>query len=192
MPSDATGQRDARDGETRGTAKGTELSYLVTIQGTTYTVSLEDRESRVALRIDGRSLEIDVASLHGDHAYSLLIDGKSYMAVAANQGEHREVTVNGVSSAVTVEDEELARLRSQVKPRRRVGGDQIKAPMPGRIVSVSVTVGDKVETGQGVVVIEAMKMENELRAHAGGTVREIRVSEGDTVDKNAVLVVIGE
>ena len=181
-----------RDGETRGTAKGTELSYLVTIQGTTYTVSLEDRESQVALRIDGRSLEIDVASLHGDHAYSLLIDGKSYMAVAANQGEHREVTVNGVSSAVTVEDEELARLRSQVKPRRRVGGDQIKAPMPGRIVSVSVTVGDKVETGQGVVVIEAMKMENELRAHAGGTVREIRVSAGDTVDKNAVLVVIGE
>ena len=192
MPSDATGRRDARDGETRGTAKGTELSYLVTIQGTTYTVSLEDRESQVALRIDGRSLEIDVASLHGDHAYSLLIDGKSYMAVAANQGEHREVTVNGVSSAVTVEDEELARLRSQVKPRRRVGGDQIKAPMPGRIVSVSVTVGDKVETGRGVVVIEAMKMENELRAHAGGTVREIRVSEGDTVDKNAVLVVIGD
>ena len=192
MPSDATGQRDARDGETRGTAKGTKLSYLVTIQGTTYTVSLEDRESQVALRIDGRSLEIDMASIQGDQLYSLLIEGRSYTAVAATWGEHREVTVNGVSSAVTVEDEELARLRSQVKPRRRVGGDQIKAPMPGRIVSVSVTVGDKVETGQGVVVIEAMKMENELRAHAGGTVREIRVSEGDTVDKNAVLVVIGE
>lgn len=168
------------------------MSYLVTIQGTTYTVSLDDREGQVVLSVDGRPLEIDVASLHGDHAYSLIIDGRSYNAVAATQGEQREVTVNGVSSPVAVEDEELARLRSQVKPRRRVGGDQIRAPMPGRIVSVSVAVGDKVESGQGVVVIEAMKMENELRAHASGTVKEIRVDEGDTVDKNAVLVVIGE
>ncbi|MCY3771602.1 MAG: acetyl-CoA carboxylase biotin carboxyl carrier protein subunit [Gemmatimonadetes bacterium] len=169
-----------------------QLSYLVTIQGTTYTVSLDDREGQIVLSVDGRSLEIDMASIQGDQFYSLLIDGRSYTAVAATQGEQREVKVNGVSSAVAVEDEELARLRSQVKPRRRVGGDQIKAPMPGRIVSVSAVVGDTVEAGQGVVVIEAMKMENELRAHAGGTVKEIRVGEGDTVDKNTVLVVIGD
>ena len=168
------------------------MSYLVTIQGTTYTVSLDDREDRVALRVDGRSLEIDMASLQGDHSYSLLIDGRSYTAVAATQGEHREVTVNGVSSAVAVEDEQLARLRGQVKSRRRAGGEQIKAPMPGRIMSVSAAVGDLVKAGQGVVVIEAMKMENELCAHASGTVKEIRVGEGDTVDKNAVLVVIGD
>ena len=168
------------------------MSYLVTIQGTTYTVSLDDRESRVDLSVDGRSLEIDMVSLHGDHAYSLLINGRSYTAVASTQGERREVTVNGVSSTVDVEDEELARLRGQVKSRRREGGEQIKAPMPGRIVAVRAGVGDTVEAGQGVVVIEAMKMENELRAHAGGTVKEIRVHEGDTVDKNAVLVVIGD
>ncbi len=168
------------------------MSYLVTIQGTTYTVSLDDQEGRIALRIDGSPLEIDMASIQGDQFFSLLIDGRSYTAVAATQGEQREVKVNGVSSAVAVEDEQLARLRGQVKPRRRVGGDQIKAPMPGRIVSVSVAAGDTVESGQGVVVIEAMKMENELRAHSGGTVKEIRVDEGDTVDKNAVLVVIGD
>jgi biotin carboxyl carrier protein len=168
------------------------LSYLVTIQGTTYTVSLDDREDQVALRVDGRTLEIDMASIQGDHSYSLLIDGRSYTAVAATGGEHREVRVNGVSSVVTVEDEQLARLRGQVKTRRRAGGEQVKAPMPGRIVSISVAVGDTVETGQGVVVIEAMKMENELRAHAVGTVKEIRVGEGDTVDKNDVLVVIGD
>ena len=176
---------DARDGERAN------LSYLVTIQGTTYTVSLDDREDQVALRVDGRPLEVDMASLQGDHSYSLLIDGRSYTAVAANLGEQREITVNGVSSAVAVEDEQLARLRGQVKSRRRTGGEQIKAPMPGRVVSISAAVGDTVETGQGVVVIEAMKMENELRAHSGGRVKEIRVGEGDTVDKNAVLVVIG-
>ncbi len=168
------------------------MGYLVTIQGTTYTVSLDDGEGRVVLSVDGRSLEIDMAALHGEHAYSLLVNGRSYTAVAAAQGEHREVKVNGVSSEVAVEDEELARLRGQVKSRRRAGGEQIKAPMPGRIVSISAAVGDTVETGQGVVVIEAMKMENELRAHASGIVKDIRVGEGDTVDKNDVLVVIGD
>lgn len=168
------------------------MSYLVTIQGTTYTVSLDDREDRVALRVDGRTLEIDMASLQGDHSYSLLIEGRSYTAVAASRGEQREVKVNSVSSLVTVEDEQLARLRGQVKSRRRTGSEQVKAPMPGRIVCVSVAVGDSVESGQGVVVIEAMKMENELHAHAGGTVKDIRVGEGDTVDKNDVLVVIGD
>ncbi len=168
------------------------MSYLVTIQGTTYTVSLDDREDQVALRVDGRTLEVDMASIQGDHSYSLLIDGRSYTAVTATQGERREVKVNGVSSEVAVEDEQLARLRGQVKSRRRAGGEQIKAPMPGRVVSISAAVGDAVESGQGVVVIEAMKMENELRAHASGTVKEIRVGEGDTVDKNAVLVIIGD
>ncbi len=168
------------------------MSYIVTIQGTTYNVSLDDREGRVALQIDGRPVEIDMASIQGDQLYSLLIEGRSYTAVAATFGEQREVRVNGVSSVVTVEDEQLARLRGQVKTRRRAGGEQIKAPMPGRVVSISVAVGDTVETGHGVVVIEAMKMENELRAHAGGTVKDIRVGEGDTVDKNDVLVVIGD
>lgn len=168
------------------------MSYLVTIEGTTYTVSLDDRESRVALRIDGRPVEIDMAAIQGDQFYSLLIDGRSYTAVAATQGEQREVRVNGVSSSVTVEDEQLARLRGRVKSRRRAGGEQIKAPMPGRIVSISAAVGDSVESGHGVVVIEAMKMENELRAHAGGTVKEILAREGDTVDKNTVLMVIGD
>ena len=64
--------------------------------------------------------------------------------------------------------------------------------MPGRIVSISAAVGDAVESGQGVVVIEAMKMENELRAQTSGRINEIRVAEGDTVDRNDVLVVIGD
>ena len=168
------------------------MSYLVTIQGTTYSVSLDDREGRVALQIDGRTIDIDMASIQGDQRYSLLIEGRSYTAVAATWDEQSEVRINGVPSVVTVEDEQLARLRGQVKSRRRAGGEQIKAPMPGRVVSVSVTVGDTVESGQGVAVIEAMKMENELRALAGGAVKEIRVGEGDTVDRNDVLVVIGD
>ena len=62
--------------------------------------------------------------------------------------------------------------------------------MPGRVIAIHVAVGDHIDTSQGIVTIEAMKMENELRSQRTGTVSEIRIKEGDTVDKNSVLVVI--
>jgi len=168
------------------------LSYFVTIEGTTYTVNLDDRENQVEVDVDSRKLLIDMTCLNEGHTYSLLINNRSYTAVASVQGENREVSINGVSSIVDVEEEEQARLRSQVKSRNRSGGEQIKAPMPGRIVAVHAAVGDVVEAGKSVVVIEAMKMENELRTHSGGTIKEIRVREEETVNKNDILVLIQE
>ncbi len=72
----------------------------------------------------------------------------------------------------------------------RAGPAPIVAPMPGLIVRISVAVGDKVEAGQGVVVMEAMKMENELRATASGTVRRVEVAPGTAVEKGALLVAL--
>ncbi len=100
------------------------------------------------------------------------------------------VHVNGVAVPVTVVD---GRRR-----RRERGGEagadaqprSIVAPMPGRIVKVLVQPGEAVEARQGLVVVEAMKMENELRAPRSGTVAEVRVSEGASVEANAVLVVL--
>jgi biotin carboxyl carrier protein len=99
-----------------------------------------------------------------------------------------QVHVNGV--AVT------AALRTSAQRLRRhgtgAGADdgRIVAPMPGRVVKVLVSLGDTVEARQGVVVVEAMKMENELRAPRAGVVRDVRVVEGASVDAQAVLVVI--
>jgi biotin carboxyl carrier protein len=70
------------------------------------------------------------------------------------------------------------------------GDGRVLAPMPGRVVKVLVAAGDRVEARQGVVVVEAMKMENELRAPRAGTVREVRVAEGASVESQTVLVVI--
>lgn len=167
-----------------------ELSYLVTIEDTTFTVNLDDRESQVEMDIEGRKMIIDMTRLDGVDSFSLLINNRSYTAIATMQGEHFEVSINGVSSIVNVEEEEQARLRSRVKSRSRTGNGQIKAPMPGRVVAVHAAVGDVVEPGQSVVVIEAMKMENELRTDSGGIVKEIRVREEETVDKNDVLMLI--
>ena len=84
--------------------------------------------------------------------------------------------------------------------RVRVGGTQtglelqgrqsVSVPMPGKIIAVLVTEGDAVEKGQGLVIVEAMKMENEVRSPVTGTVREIKVKPGDTVEGGAVLVIV--
>jgi biotin carboxyl carrier protein len=100
------------------------------------------------------------------------------------------VHVNGVAIPLTIADN-----RRGVRPR---GGDRdagsgprmIVAPMPGRIVKVLVKPDERVSPRQPLVVVEAMKMENELRAPRGGTIAEVRVSEGASVEANAVLVVL--
>jgi biotin carboxyl carrier protein len=87
-------------------------------------------------------------------------------------------------------DERTRTIREMVGGTELESAKSISAPMPGLVLKIQVEEGQKVQAGQGVVVVEAMKMENELKASADGVVTKIEVSEGDTVDKGAVLVVI--
>ena len=97
------------------------------------------------------------------------------------------VHVNGAAVPLALRTSAQRRRR----PARRDAGDgRVVAPMPGRVVKVLVAAGTRVEARQGVVVVEAMKMENELRAPRAGVVREVRVAEGASVEAQAVLVVI--
>ena len=168
------------------------MKYLANVGENTYHISLDDQDTRIDLDINGEPLQIDLVPINGDHTYSLLINGRSYVATMMDMDESCQVMIDGRVYAVDVEEEELARLRSQVKRKHPAGGEQIKAPMPGRIIDIEVAVGDTVESGQGVAIIEAMKMENELRALTGGVVKEIRTRVGDAVNKNDILVVLEE
>ena len=168
------------------------MKYLANVGENTYHISLDDQDTRIDLDINGEPLQIDLVPINGDHTYSLLINGRSYVAIMMDMDESCQVMIDGRVYAVDVEEEELARLRSQVKGKHHAGGEQIKAPMPGRILDIEVAVGDTVESGQGVAIIEAMKMENELRALTGGVVKEIRTRVGDAVNKNDILVVLEE
>ena len=168
------------------------MKYLANVGENTYHISLDDQDTRIDLDINGEPLQIDLVPINGDHTYSLLINGRSCVATMMDMDESCQVMIDGRVYAVDVEEEELARLRSQVKREHHAGGEQIKAPMPGRIIDIEVAVGDTVESGQGVAIIEAMKMENELRALAGGVVKEIRTRVGDAVNKNDILVVLEE
>ena len=151
----------------------------------------DDGQYRVTL--DGEPLEIQWQLLRPG-VLSLVVDGRSYRVVreddaSAGNGGGSAVVLSGRHFPYHVEDSR------SLKARRAHGGGAdgprtIKASMPGRVVRVLAARGETVEAHQGVVVIEAMKMQNELKSPKAGTVAEMRVAAGDTVSAGDVLAVI--
>lgn len=152
------------------------------------TVEVEVRGDRVV--VDGEEHAADLASVRGTTVHSLLLDGVSHRLGARRLGRGRwELTVDGR----TVEAEVLDRRGKAIRDLRRrqealSGPAPVRAPMPGLLVKVEVEPGQEVRVGQGVAVVEAMKMENELSAPADARVSAVRASAGDSVAKDAVLV----
>lgn len=137
-------------------------------------------------RVDGRLLRIDFR--RAGNRWSMLVGDASYeIAIERRQGRHI-VHVGGHVVPVTVHVPGRGRAPDAVSGSTAPA--TIVAPMPGRVVKVLVSPGDAVQARQGLVVVEAMKMENELRAPRAGTVAEVRVREGAPVEANIVLVVI--
>lgn len=166
------------------------MKYLATRGNALLTVNVEEHDGQTQVEINGESMWIDIVPIDAAATYSLLIDGRSYTATLLDTSDVCRVMINGRTYEFDIEAEELVRLRTEVKRKIHSGAEQIKAPMPGRVIAVEVAVGDPVEPDQGVVIMEAMKMENELRAHMTGKVKEVRVKAGDAVNKGDVLIVV--
>lgn len=134
--------------------------------------------------VDGRAMLVDVRMLEPG-VMSLIVEGRQYRCVLDGDG----VVIGGRRFGFEVEDP-----RSLQGRRGGAGGAQgprpVKAPMPGRVVRLLVKVADEVTEGQGVVVIEAMKMQNELKASKAGRVAKVGVAVGDTVGSGDVLLVV--
>ncbi|HLL55951.1 MAG TPA: biotin/lipoyl-containing protein [Myxococcaceae bacterium] len=146
-------------------------------------------EGRFAITLEGKRHEVDALTLdHG--AVSMLIDGESYGVEFEEVGDEVAVLVKGQITRVDVADERRLRMRAATAGFSAEGKQVINAPMPGKVVKVLVKVGDEVKEGQGLVVVEAMKMENELKSPKAGKVTELFAKEGSTVENNAKLVVV--
>ena len=143
-----------------------------------YRVVIGDQEWQVDARLSAQGI------------CSLLIDGVSYVADVADRAGAFLVEVGGESYAIDIEEETRHIIRTRGGAAAGNGGHTVRAPMPGRITHVPVRAGDVVAPGDTLVVVEAMKMENELRATVAGTVREVRVQAGQPVNAGDVLVVI--
>jgi len=158
-------------------------------------VTLGERAFEVELgpdgvRIDGRPVEADLAHVEGTGLRSLMLDGASYRLLAGRDGRGGwEMHLRGRRYLAEAIDERTRVIREMTGATSGPQGPRpVRAPMPGLVVKVEVAEGDQVEAGQGLVIVEAMKMENELKAEAAGVVARIHVAAGEAVEKDQILV----
>jgi len=162
------------------------MIYHVTIGGRTYVVDL----SGAGVTVDGQSFDVDLGRVEGGPVLSLLVDGVSHRIAARRDGSGRwDIDVRGGRMQAEVVDGRTLAIRAKTgNGAVAVGPRPVVAPMPGLVVRVEVSEGDTVSAGQGVVIVEAMKMENELLAEGPAVVTRVHVRDGEAVEKGQLLV----
>jgi biotin carboxyl carrier protein len=168
------------------------MRYLATLKGKKEAVPVDleiDGTHRYVLTLDGVKHVVDAQPV-GEGALSLLIDGASYDVELHEREDEVEVDLGLTLTRVDVADERQAKLRAGTARFHAEGRQVILAPMPGKVVKLLVRAGDEVKEGQGLVVVEAMKMENELKSPKAGKVIEVHAQEGQAVENNAKLLTV--
>jgi biotin carboxyl carrier protein len=162
------------------------VKFEATVGGRQMRVEVQGTAPAFVVTLDGRRLEVEARDTAAGFV-SLRVDGKCHEAGLLPRPDGSTVLLGGRVYEVTLTDD------AGVAITRRSGASgpaRVTAPMPGRIVRVLVQTGDVVAEGQGLVVMEAMKMENELRAPRAGRVKELPAREQQAVDTGALLVVV--
>jgi acetyl/propionyl-CoA carboxylase alpha subunit len=164
------------------------MKYICTVEGKQYVIEINaDGE----IRLDDELLELDFQPVADQPVYSMILGGRSYQANLNEVDDGFEVLLRGRLYQVRVEDERQRRLRQASSIQVAKGADfQLQAPMPGLVVAVPVAEGQEVEEGDNLVILESMKMQNELRAPRAGMVTRINVRAGDSVDQKQILLTI--
>jgi len=168
------------------------MNYIAKIQNKEYQINLEDRGDQVVATINGETIPIQLNEIDGNHVYSALVGNRS-MEIEIRRNEVGYLIFHkGNTLEYLVEDERMARLKKSMgQAVTHVIEKDLKAPMPGLVVSIEVKAGQIVKKGDGLIIIEAMKMENEIKAPFDCTIKEIKVQERQAVEKGQVLVVFG-
>jgi biotin carboxyl carrier protein len=147
--------------------------------------------ARVSL--DGRSIQLDAHRV-SEREYHFLVEDRSYNLLLGGTPPKLEAFLDGRRVPIELLDESQVARRAAAATTGAGHGSSgalaVRAPMPGKVVKCLVSLGDEVVSGQGIVVVEAMKMENELRTPRGGVVKAIKVEEGQTVEMGVDLVLI--
>jgi biotin carboxyl carrier protein len=163
------------------------MTYDISIDGKAYRLELQQVEGRWSCRVDGKDVEID-AVLARPNVLSLRIGNKAYEVKCERVGGDVHIWVG--SRRFAVETRDPRSLRGRVRTADDHGPKKLTAPMPGKVVRVLLHQGDEVEAGTGVLVVEAMKMQNEVKSPKKGTIQKILVSEGAAVNSGDVLAIV--
>jgi len=166
------------------------LAFIAKLGGQTSVVRItEVGKSHYRVVVDGNEFMVDGRKI-GQSNYSLLIDNRSFeVDVDVTEDEYR-VLLDGRLYRIDMADERRMRVGGNQAGIEASGRQEVKVPMPGKVVTLLAAEGDTVEKGQGLVIIEAMKMENEVRSPSNGQVKEIRIKAGELVEAGQVLVVV--
>ena len=164
--------------------------YHATLDGLEYDLTIDELPNAGSFEVNfgGKKISADLRQA-GPASYSVIIGHRAFDLDVIRQGEEFVVVSRRGATRLTLEDARRRLMHSQGS-REVSGKAQMRAMMPGRVLSVAVKVGDEVTANQGVMVIEAMKMENELKSPKAGKVVEVKVTAGQTVEKGELLIVI--
>ncbi len=164
------------------------MIYIATIDGQTFEIEI-NTEGQVTLA--GERIFVDFLEVAERAVYSLIVNGESFEAYIDQTERGWLVVLRGQQYEVDVEDERQRRLRlASGRDIAQSGEFQLKAPMPGLIISIPVEAGQSVAKGDDLVVLESMKMQNELKAPRDGVVSRVHVGAGGSVEQNQVLVTL--
>ena len=163
------------------------MKYFARIGNNEYEVEISDAQ----VLLDGEPVAVDIVRSGLPELYSVLFGGQSHEMLITSDRFNYTVSIRSEQFQVQVQDERNRRLNQARKmPTLPDGELAITAPIPGLVVKVLINVGDPVEEGQPLVILEAMKMENEIRSMRSGVAKAILATPGQRVEQNAVLVVL--
>jgi acetyl/propionyl-CoA carboxylase alpha subunit len=164
------------------------MKYITSVGDHEFLIEVVDEHH---VSVDGTLYEVDFDAVSGQPVVSLLVDGKSYEAYVYEDEQTFQVLLHGRMFPVMVEDEREKRLRAASGSRIAERGDfHLRAPMPGLVVAIPVGEGQEVQKGDVLVVLESMKMQNELKSPRAGLIARLRVKTGDSVDQHQTLLTV--
>jgi propionyl-CoA carboxylase alpha chain len=166
--------------------------FQVIVRDRAISVELSESAEGMRARVDGGDERRVVWTRpSADELVTLLLGGKAVSALVTGRDGEYDLCIDGYPLHAVVQDERAAKLAQASAARRPTQSDlSVKAPMPGLVVAVNVEPGQEVARGESLVVLQAMKMENELTARQGGRVKEVLVTPGQTVDQDQTLVTL--
>ena len=163
------------------------MTYDVTVDGKSYRLELDRSEAGWSCRLDGRDVRVDAVLARPD-VLSLRIGNLAFEVKCERVGAETHVWVGSQRFAAQVRDPRS--LRGRVRPGDDQGPKKLTAPMPGKVVRILVEPGNEVEAGAGILVVEAMKMQNEVKSPKKGILQKILVSPGTAVNAGDVLAIV--
>jgi|JFJP01.1.fsa_nt_gi biotin carboxyl carrier protein len=161
------------------------MKYITTIGGKGFEIEIVDEEH---ILIGTQLYEVDFKSVSGQPVFSLILNGKSHEAFVYQGEEDWEVLIRGRQYQVKVEDEREKRLKTAGGGDITDGEFHLKAPMPGLVVVVMIEEGQEVKKGQVMLILESMKMQNELKSPRDGIMGRVRVKAGESVEQRQTLL----